>query len=83
MRYPANRLALLYCRGRSSRKGFATKLLNKIELDTSCEGIDVLFTEASLISYPLFLRNGWLKDSVENILIAGVSFDRYRMSKKI
>ena len=31
LRYPHNRLALLYCRGRSSRHGNATALLNKFE----------------------------------------------------
>ena len=34
LKYPHNRLALLYCRGRSSRQGHATTLLNQIEKDT-------------------------------------------------
>ena len=34
LKYPHNRLALLYCRGRSSRQGHATALLNQIEADT-------------------------------------------------
>ncbi len=81
VRHPFNRLALLYCRGRSSRQGFATRLLQRIELDASLEGISVLSTEASYFSYPLLLKSGWIEKSIEKIEIAGVRFDRYRMQK--
>ena len=83
VRFPSNRLALLYCRGRSSRQGFATKLLYQIELDALNEGRRLLFTEASALSYPLLLRFGWIQDSVETILIAGVRFKRYKLSKRL
>ena len=33
LRFPHDRLALLYCRGRSARRGHATALLKKLELD--------------------------------------------------
>mgnify|MGYP001198824280 CR=1 FL=1 len=57
LRYPNNRLALLYCRGRSSRQGHATALLHQIEADTLKERPINLETEASLCSYKLLLNN--------------------------
>ncbi len=81
VRYPFDRLALLYCRGRSTRQGFGTTLLKRIELDALQENVKTLFTEASFFSYPLLLRCGWIRQSRERIHIAGISFDRYRMYK--
>ena len=83
LRYPLDRLALLYCRGRSSRKGFANMLLERIEFDCAEEGIKLLSTEASLLSYSLLIRRGWVEKSIEKIEIAGISFDRYRMFKRL
>ncbi len=83
LRYPLDRLALLYCRGRSSRKGFANMLLERIEFDCAEEGIQFLSTEASLLSYSLLIRRGWVEKSIEKIEIAGISFDRYRMFKRL
>ena len=51
LRYPLDRLALLYCRGRSSRKGYANTLLERIESESAEEGLKLLTTEASLLSY--------------------------------
>ena len=79
VRYPLNRLAMLYCKGCSSRKGHATALLDKIELEARQEKRERLVTEASLISHPLLIRRGWSTKSSERITISGVSFDRYLM----
>ena len=81
IRYPTHRLALLYCRGRSSRKGYATNLLKKIEQDARDQGVKTLYTEASLFSCRLLLQHDWICKSVEEIKIAGVSFLIYRMFK--
>ncbi len=83
LKYPKNRLALLYCRGRSSRQGHATDLLHQIEKDTRKEGLINLRTEASLCSYQLLLRNGWKIISPEKIQIGGISFSRYKMEKTL
>ena len=83
LRYPNNRLALLYCRGRSSRQGHATALLHQIEADTLKDGFIKLKTEASLCSYQLLLRNGWKIIAPEEIHIGGVSFSRYLMEKTL
>ena len=81
VKFPHNRLALLYCRGRSSRQGHATALLNQIEQDTLIDRPITLKTEASLCSYQLLLRHGWTIIAPEEIQIGGVYFSRYLMEK--
>ena len=81
VRYPNNRLALLYCRGRSTRQGFATMLLKKLTLEACKEGHRVLYAEASLFSYSLLLKMGWNIQSMQKIKIGGVRFDRYLMTR--
>ena len=83
LKYPHNRLALLYCRGRSSRQGHATALLEKIEEDTLQYRPITLKTEASLCSYQLLLRHGWTIIAPEEIQIGGVHFSRYLMEKTL
>ena len=81
MRYPANRLSLLYIRGNFKRKGFGTIILNTIERDALNSGIKKLNTEASLISYRLLLKRKWEIESKEKVNIKGLIFERYRMFK--
>ena len=83
LKYPHNRLALLYCRGRSSRQGHATALLHQIEKDTLKDRPITLQTEASLCSYQLLLRHGWKIVAPEEIQIGGVHFSRYLMKKTL
>ncbi len=83
VRYPFDRLALLYCRGRSTRRGHATALLERVELDAREEGQVHLRAEASFFSYPLLLRSGWDLQYLEKIKIGGVAFDRYCMEKNL
>ena len=80
-RYPNNRISLLYCRGDSQRKGYGTKLLQKIEKEAIKEGLPCLTTEASLISYKLFLKNRWEIIRKEKIIIKNITFERYKMIK--
>ena len=83
LKYPQNRLALLYCRGRSSRQGHATALLHQIEKDTVQHRPFNLKTEASLCSYQIFLRHGWKIIAPQEIQIGGVHFSRYLMEKTL
>ena len=80
-RYPKNRIALLYCKGDSQRKGYGTILLQKLEKEAKEEGLPFLSTEASLLSYKLFLRNNWEIVRKENIIIKNIIFERYKMIK--
>ena len=80
-RYPKNRIALLYCKGDSQRKGCGTELLQKLENEAIKEGLHCLSTEASLISYKLFLKNNWEIIRKEKIIIKNIIFERFKMIK--
>ena len=82
-RYPKNRISLLYCKGKFQRKGYGTKLIKKLEDEAKKEGLDSLSTEASLISYKLFLKNEWEIIRKEKVIINNIFFERYKMTKII
>ena len=81
-RYPKNRIALFYCKGKFQRKGCGSKLLNKLEEEAKKEGLDSLSTEASFISFKLFLKNEWEIIRKEKVTINNIFFERYKMIKK-
>lgn len=80
---PADRLALLYCRGRSCRQGRATALLRALESHAFHNGQRQLRTEASQLSRPLLERLGWRVEAEETAFYAGVAFQRWRMQKSL
>ena len=82
-RYPKNRIALFYCKGKFQRKGCGSMLLHKLEDEAKKEGLDYLSTEASLISYKLFLKNEWKIIRKEKVTINNILFERYKMIKII
>ena len=82
-RFPNNRIALLYCRGKFQRKGCGSRLIHKLEDEAKKEGLDSLSTEASLISYGLFLKNEWKIIRKEKVTINNIFFERYKMIKII
>ena len=82
-RYPSDRVALFYCKGKFQRKGYGFKLLHKLEDEAKKEGLDFLTTEASLISYKLFLKNKWKIIRKEKVIINNIFFERYKMIKNI
>ena len=75
IRYPTNRIALFYCKGKFQRKGCGSKLLHKLEYDAKKEGLVSLSTEASLISYQLFLKNQWKILRKEKVIINNIFFE--------
>ncbi len=83
IRYPANRLSMLYCRGRSSRQGHGSALVQAIESDAQRMGIQRLQTEASFLSRPMLEQRGWTMIAPEQFMIAGVSFVRFQMEKAL
>ena len=82
-RYPIDRIALFYCKGKYQRKGCGSMLLQKLEDEAKKEGLDSLSTEASLISYKLFLKNEWKIIRKEKVIINNIFFERYKMTKII
>ena len=83
IRYPSDRIALLYCKSKFQRKGCGSKLIRKLENEAKKEGLDSLSTEASLISYKLFLKNEWKTIRKEKVIINNIFFERYKMTKII
>ena len=83
IRYPSDRIALFYCKGKFQRKGCGSNLLHKLEDEAKKEGLDSLSTEASLISYKLFLKNEWKIIRKEKVIINNIFFERYKMTKII
>ena len=82
-RYPSDRIALFYCKSKFQRKGYGSRLLYKLEDEAKKEGLDSLSTEASLISYKLFLKNEWKIIRKEKVIINNIFFERYKMTKII
>ena len=80
-RHPNYRIALFYCKGKFQRKGCGSKLLHKLEDEAKKEGLDSLLTEASLISYKLFLKSEWEIIRKEKVTINNIFFERYKMKK--
>jgi len=83
IRYPSDRIALFYCKGKFQRIGCGSKLLLKLEDEAKKEGLDSLSTEASLISYELFLKNECKTIRKEKVIINNIFFERYKMTKII
>ncbi|MCP9772954.1 GNAT family N-acetyltransferase [Synechococcus sp. Tobar12-5m-g] len=80
---PADRISLLYCRGRSCRQGRGRALLQALEAVARQAGTPRLRTAASFLSRPLFEREGWQVDGLETLPLAGVIFHRFLMSKRL
>ncbi|MFM8604252.1 MAG: N-acetyltransferase family protein [Cyanobium sp.] len=80
---PADRLSLLYCRGRSCRQGRSRQLLEELEQHARRIGIRRLRTEASQLSRPLLERLGWQVESEEKLIFAGAAFVRWRMIRNL
>ncbi|MCP9774991.1 GNAT family N-acetyltransferase [Cyanobium sp. WAJ14-Wanaka] len=78
---PIDRLSLLYCRGRSCRQGRSGQLLEGLGQLARKGGCRQLRTEASQLSRPLLLRQGWQVEQEEEVLFAGTAFVRWRMIK--
>ena len=83
IRYPDNKLSLLYVKGQCKEKGIGNILIQEIEKEAKKEGISSLETDASLLSYKLFLKNYWKIIRKEKISIQKIIFYRYKMFKKL
>jgi hypothetical protein len=80
---PADRLALLYCRGSACRQGHASAILDRLEAHALHSGVAQLRTEASQLSRPLLQRRGWQVEAEETVELGGEHFLRWRMIKAL
>jgi len=80
---PNGHIDLLYTAPISARRGVASALLREAVARLSAAGeIPELFTEASLIATPFFLKHGFEITEEQNIVRRGVSFQRFAMRRR-
>ena len=83
LRDPNTRLSLLYCHPQAQRQGHGRALVEAAETAAAQEKLSELQTEASLISTPLLLSLGWRIRWRETLLIRGVPFERFNLSRSL
>ncbi|MGA0988148.1 MAG: GNAT family N-acetyltransferase [Vulcanococcus sp.] len=83
LRDPSQRLSLLYCHPEHQQRGHGRALIEAIEAEATQDRLGALETEASLISTPLLLKLGWRIRWREELLIRGVHFERFNLSKTL
>lgn len=76
---PDGHLGLLYVAPELRRRGLASLLIRRLLQEARALGLTCIDTEASLFSYPLFLRHGFELDGLEQVSRGGVSFTRHRL----
>lgn len=81
--HPADHLSLLYTAPAFGRRGIATLLCQALEAASRQAGCTGIYTEASKLSRPLFERQGYTVQHIEEVSHYGVDFRRYRMSKTL
>ncbi len=69
--------------GEPAPDGDAAVINEVVGYEAKKEGLDSLYTEASLISYELFLKNEWKIIRKEKVTINNIFFERYKMTKII
>jgi hypothetical protein len=57
--------------------------MDHLEQHARASGCAQLHTEASQLSRPLLQRRGWLTAATEDVIFAGVPFQRWRMIKPL
>ena len=83
LRDPSQRLSLPYCHPQHQQRGHGRALIEAIEAEATQDRLGARETEASLISTPLLLKLGWRIRWREELLIRGVHFERFNLSKTL
>ena len=78
---PNGHIEYLYTAPNSQRYGIATALYLAAERELSDMGVKELFTEASLVAYPFFLKQGFHSVEEQLVDVRGVQFRRHAMRK--
>ncbi|MEW6496043.1 MAG: GNAT family N-acetyltransferase [Cyanobacteriota bacterium] len=80
---PSDHIAFLYTISDCARRGYATKIYERLETHAVEQGIKHLHTEASRISKHFFLKMGFRVVETELTERQGVQFERFKMEKAI
>ncbi|MCF2149220.1 GNAT family N-acetyltransferase [Desmonostoc muscorum LEGE 12446] len=70
-----------YCHSKYQRKGIGSKLLNHLENTAKLQGINRLYTEASITAKPFFQNQGFSIVREQQVERRGVWFQNYVMEK--
>ncbi|MBX9256723.1 GNAT family N-acetyltransferase [Desmonostoc muscorum CCALA 125] len=70
-----------YCHSKYQRKGIGSKLLNHLENTAKLQGINRLYTEASITAKPFFQNQGFSVVREQQVERRGVWFQNYVMEK--
>ena len=81
--WPADQVHLLYVDPAFHRRGIASALLAAVEPEARDRGITSLTTDASLISHPVFVGQGYQVVEWEEVERRGEVFRRARMRKDL
>ncbi|MFZ4286819.1 GNAT family N-acetyltransferase [Variovorax sp. HJSM1_2] len=74
---------LLFTAPRHARHGVASALYAHAERALQAQGVNELFTEASLVSRPFFEKHGYRVEEEQVVLRNGVKLDRFAMRKRL
>jgi putative acetyltransferase len=80
---PDDHVAFLYCKGAFARRGLATEIYFRMEARARLASVPVLRTEASRVSRGFFEGKDFAVDEVENSVRGGVTFERFKMTKRL
>ena len=80
---PKGRVSSLFVAPQHRRKGIASRLLERLIEEAKILGFEVVTTEASEFSKPLFEKHGFVITEVEHSEFKGVDFTRYAMQVRI
>ncbi|WP_164102821.1 GNAT family N-acetyltransferase [Candidatus Laterigemmans baculatus] len=74
---------LLFTSPHHARRGVASRLLNMAEEAVAAEKAPAMFTEASLIARPFFIRHGYQVVEEQLVMRRGVTLRRFAMRKSL
>ena len=80
---PDGHIDMLFVHADHQSQGVARALLDHIHARAHEQGIDRLFTEASITARPFFERNGFEVIGAQDVELRGQTFRNYRMAKRL
>lgn len=76
-------LDMMFVHPAHTRIGIASLLMATVEAAARQQGLERLFTEASITARPFFERRGFVIEAEQQVLHRGQSFTNYRMAKRL
>lgn len=80
---PDGHIDVLYVDAASQRRGIASALLRRVENAARTQGLDRLFTEASMTAKPFFERHGFHVIEAQTVTRCGQELTNFRMGRRL